>query len=68
MTETLKFDFADFEDYFGGVEKGFGNAGQEFTSLPLDTRDRVRSDLVAECGGGGPFSLDVQITIASGQK
>ncbi len=68
MTETLRFDFVDFADYFGGVEKGFGNAGQEFTALPLETRERVRSDIMAECGGGGPFSLDVQITIASGQK
>jgi ubiquinone/menaquinone biosynthesis C-methylase UbiE len=68
VTETLKFTFANFEDYFGGVEMGHGNAGQEFTSLPPAVRERVRSDILAECGGGGPFSLDVEITVASGRK
>jgi ubiquinone/menaquinone biosynthesis C-methylase UbiE len=68
MTETIRIGFADFEDYFGGVEKGFGNAGQEFTSLSSEMREMVRGDLLAECGGGGAFNLDVEVTLASGRK
>lgn len=34
-----------FDDYFGGVEKGYGNAGQEFASLPSGVREKVRDDI-----------------------
>ena len=68
VTETLRFEFSSFGDYFGGVEKGYGNAGQEFASLPSEVREKVRDDILTECGGGGPFSLDVEVTVASGLK
>jgi ubiquinone/menaquinone biosynthesis C-methylase UbiE len=34
--EKLRFTYADFDDFFGGVERGEGAMGQEYTALPED--------------------------------
>ena len=68
-TETLRFAFASFDDYFGGVERGAGNMGQEYAALPEDVRGAVREEVRREVGDrGGPIEVEVEVRIASGRR
>jgi hypothetical protein len=53
--ETLRFAYADFDDFFGGVERGEGAMGQEYTALPEDVRRAIREEIRRDVGrrGGG---------------
>ena len=52
-TETLAFAFPSFDAYFGGVERGEGNVGQEYTALPEETRRAVREEVRRAVGDTG---------------
>jgi ubiquinone/menaquinone biosynthesis C-methylase UbiE len=68
-TETLRFAFASFDAYFGGVERGAGHMGQEYTALPEDVRRAVREEVRREVGdAGGPVEAEVEVRIASGRR
>jgi ubiquinone/menaquinone biosynthesis C-methylase UbiE len=68
-TETMPFSFASFDDYFGGVERGAGNMGQEYAALPEDVRGAVREEARREIGDtGGPVEVEVEVRIASGRR
>jgi ubiquinone/menaquinone biosynthesis C-methylase UbiE len=68
-TETLRFAFPSFDAYFGGVERGEGHMGQEFTALPEDLRRAVREEVRREVGDtGGPIEAEVEVRFASGRR
>jgi hypothetical protein len=53
----------------GDVERGWGQAGQAFVSLPRETRDAVREDVRGHVGDtGGPIGIEVEFRFASGRK
>ena len=65
---TLRMPFRSFEDYFGGVEKGAGNVGQEYMALPEKLRRAVRDETRRVVGDtGGAIEVIVETTFASGQ-
>ncbi len=43
--EMLRFAYADFGDFFGGVERGEGHMGQEYTALPEEVRRAIREEV-----------------------
>ncbi len=64
--EALPFTYADFDDFFGGVERGEGAMGQEYTALPEDMRRAIREEVRREVGDvGGPVEVEVEVRIAS---
>jgi ubiquinone/menaquinone biosynthesis C-methylase UbiE len=65
-TETLRVGFPSFGAYFGGVEAGAGNVGQEYTALPEEVRRVVREE--ARRDAGGPVGVEVAVRIASGRR
>jgi hypothetical protein len=68
-TETLAFRFPSFDAYFGGVERGEGHMGQEYTALPGDVRPVAREEARREVGdAGGPIEVEVEVRIASGRR
>jgi len=68
-TEALRFAFPSFDAYFGGVERGEGDMGQEYTALPEEMRRAVREEVRREVGGaGGPIEVEVEVRIASGRR
>ncbi|MBD0276245.1 MAG: hypothetical protein ICV73_30520 [Acetobacteraceae bacterium] len=68
-TETLAFAFPSFGAYFGGVERGEGAMGQEYTALPEEVRRAVREEVRREVGDtGGPIEAEVEVRIASGRR
>lgn len=68
-TEIRRFAFPSFDDYFGGVERGGGNTGQEYAALPEDVRHAVREAVRRDVGDtGGPIELEVAVTFGSGRK
>jgi ubiquinone/menaquinone biosynthesis C-methylase UbiE len=67
--ETLRFAYADFADFFGGVERGEGAMGQEYTALPEDVRRAIREEVRREVGAaGGRIEVEVEVRIASGRR
>lgn len=68
-TETLRMEFPSFDVYFGGVEAGAGNVGQEYMALPKEIRLVVREDFRREMRDtGGPIEVIVEARIASGRR
>ena len=68
-TETLHIGFLSFDAYFGGIEQGAGNVGQEYAALPEDIRRVVREEVRREVGDtGGPVELAMEVRIASGRR
>jgi ubiquinone/menaquinone biosynthesis C-methylase UbiE len=66
--ETLRMPFPSFDAYFGGVEKGAGNVGQEYMALPEKLRRAVRDETRRVVGDtGGAIEVNVETTFASGQ-
>ena len=64
--ETLRFAYADFDDFFGGVERGEGAMGQEYTALPEDVRRAIREEVRRDVGDAGrPIEVEVEVRIAS---
>ncbi len=68
-TETLRFAFPSFDAYFGGLERGEGHMGQEYTALPEAVRRAVREDMRRAVGdAGGPIDIEVEVRIGSGRR
>jgi ubiquinone/menaquinone biosynthesis C-methylase UbiE len=68
-TETLAFAFPSFDAYFGGVERGEGHMGQEYTALPDEVRRAVREEVRREVGDtGGPVEVEVEVAFAGGRR
>jgi ubiquinone/menaquinone biosynthesis C-methylase UbiE len=68
-TETLRIEFPSFDAYFGGVEQGAGNVGQEYMALPQDIRRVVREEARRDVGDdGGPIGIEVTVRLASGRR
>ncbi len=68
-TELLRMAFPSFDAYFGGIEQGAGNVGQEYAALPEDIRRAVREEVQREVGDtGGPVELAMEVRIASGRR
>jgi ubiquinone/menaquinone biosynthesis C-methylase UbiE len=68
-TETLRIEFPSFDAYFGGVEAGAGNVGQEYMVLPEDIRRAVREEARRDVGDtGAPIEVEVEVRIASGRR
>jgi ubiquinone/menaquinone biosynthesis C-methylase UbiE len=68
-TEALRISFSSFDDYFGGVEQGAGNVGQEYTALPQEVRRAVREEARRDVRDeGGPIEVEVEIRFASGAR
>ncbi len=68
-TELLRMTFSSFDAYFGGVEQGAGNVGQDYMALPEDERRAVREEARREIGDtGGPIEVEVEVRIASGRR
>jgi ubiquinone/menaquinone biosynthesis C-methylase UbiE len=68
-TETMRFGFGSFGEYFGGVERGEGHMGQEYTALPEEVRRAVREEARRAVGDtGGPVEVEVEVRIASGRR
>jgi ubiquinone/menaquinone biosynthesis C-methylase UbiE len=68
-TETRHLPFPSFDAYFGGVEQGAGNVGQEYLALPADIRQAVREDARRLVGdAGGPIEVEVTTSFASGRR
>jgi ubiquinone/menaquinone biosynthesis C-methylase UbiE len=69
LTETRRLHFASFDAYFGGIEQGTGNVGQDYLALPDDIRRAVRDETRVLVGDkGGPIDVDITITFASGRR
>jgi ubiquinone/menaquinone biosynthesis C-methylase UbiE len=69
LTETRRLHFASFDAYFGGIEQGAGNVGQEYLALPDNIRRAVRDETRVLVGDkGGPIDVDITITFASGRR
>lgn len=68
-TNRWRLPFASFDAYFGGIEQGAGNVGQEYLALPEAVRKSVREETRALVGDtGGPIAIEITITFASGQR
>jgi ubiquinone/menaquinone biosynthesis C-methylase UbiE len=68
-TETLHIGFPSFDAYFGGVEQGAGNVGQEYMALPEEVRRAVREEARRDVGDtGGPVEVVVEVKIGSGVR
>jgi ubiquinone/menaquinone biosynthesis C-methylase UbiE len=69
FTETLRIAFPSFDAYFGGVEAGAGNVGQEYTALPGEVRRVVREEARRDAGDtGGPIEIEVTVRFGSGRR
>lgn len=71
VRECREFQFASFDDYFGGIESGATLCGQEYIGLPENVRHVVREDvrrglLAGRCDG--PFAINMEVLIGSGQR
>ena len=68
-TQTMRFAFPSFDAYFGGVERGEGHMGQEYTALPEAVRRAAREEMRREVGDtGGPIEVEVEVRFASGRR
>ena len=68
-TETLHIGFPSFDAYFGAVEQGAGNVGQEYMALPGEVRRAVRDEARRDVGdAGGPVEVAVEVRIGSGTR
>jgi ubiquinone/menaquinone biosynthesis C-methylase UbiE len=68
-TETLRIEFPSFDAYFGGVEQGAGNVGQEYMALPEDIRRFVREEARRDVDDmGGAIGIEMEVRIASGRR
>ena len=69
FVETLRMPFPSFDAYFGGVEQGAGNVGQEYMTLPENIRRAVREETRRVVGDtGGAIELMVETTFAGGLR
>lgn len=68
-TETFRFTYPSFDAFFGGVERGAGSVGQEYTALPENLRHLVREETRREVSDeGGTIEVDVKVGYGSGRR
>lgn len=68
-TNRWRLPFASFDAYFGGIEQGAGNVGQEYLALPETAQKVVREETRALVGDtGGAIEIEITITFASGKR
>jgi ubiquinone/menaquinone biosynthesis C-methylase UbiE len=68
-SESHIIEFASFDAYFSGIEKGATLSGQEYVQLAPDVRDVVREEVRRELTsppGNRPLVVDMEIHIGSG--
>jgi ubiquinone/menaquinone biosynthesis C-methylase UbiE len=68
-SESHTIEFASFDSYFSGIEKGATLSGQEFVQLAPDIRDSVREEVrrgLTSPSGNGPLVVEMEIHIGSG--
>jgi len=71
QTECRSIEFASFDAYFSGIEKGATLSGQEFVQLSPSLQRRVRQEVWE--GLGAPdenhrFVIDMEVLIGSGRR
>jgi ubiquinone/menaquinone biosynthesis C-methylase UbiE len=70
-TQTISrgIEFASFDAYFSGIEKGATLSGQEFVQLPPNLQRRVRDEVWNGLGApedGQPFVIEMEVLIGCG--
>jgi hypothetical protein len=69
LTETRRLPFPSFDAYFGGVEQGAGNVGQEYVALSEHIRKVVREEARRLVGDTcGPIDIEIETSFASGWR
>ena len=70
-SESQTIEFASFDAYFSGIEKGATLSGQEYVLLAPDVRHAVREEVrrdLAPRAGDGSLSVEMEIHIGSGLR
>jgi ubiquinone/menaquinone biosynthesis C-methylase UbiE len=70
--EARRYPFPSFDTYFEPIERGWGQAGQEYLALPAEMRRAVREDvrrgLEGDAGAGGPVEVEVELLFVGGRR
>jgi ubiquinone/menaquinone biosynthesis C-methylase UbiE len=69
--ESRGIEFASFEAYFSGIEKGATLSGQEFVQLSPNLQRRVRDEVRQSLGApadGERLVIDMEVLIGSGRR
>jgi hypothetical protein len=71
QTESRSIEFASFDAYFSGIEKGATLSGQEFVQLSPSLQRRVRKEVWEELGAPDKHQrlvIDMEVLIGSGRR
>jgi ubiquinone/menaquinone biosynthesis C-methylase UbiE len=72
FTESWRFPFVSFAEYFRPFEEGCGPTGRAFVMLPGKIQQAVREDirrqLEADATSGGPIEVEVEILFGCGRR
>lgn len=71
QTESRAIEFASFDAYFSGIEKGATLSGQEFVQLRPELQRRVRNEVRQGLGvadDGQELVIDMEVLIGSGRR
>jgi ubiquinone/menaquinone biosynthesis C-methylase UbiE len=71
QTECRGIEFASFDAYFGGIEKGATLSGQEFVQLSPSVQRRVRNEVRDGLGApddGQPLVVEMEVLIGFGHR
>jgi hypothetical protein len=69
--ESRAIEFASFDAYFCGIEKGATLSGQEFVQLPAELQRRVREEVRQGLGivdDDQKVVIDMEVLIGSGRR
>jgi hypothetical protein len=70
-TVCRSVEFASFDAYFSGIEKGATLSGQEFVQLSPKLQRRVRKEVwegLGALGDGQRLVIDMEVLIGSGRR
>ena len=69
-TESRFIEFASFEAYFSGIERGATLSGQEYVQLSPELRHSVREEVRRSLSprANRPLSVEMEVHIASGRR
>ena len=71
QAESRGVEFASFDAYFSGIERGATLSGQEFVQLSPNLQRRVRDEVRESLGapeGGERFVIEMEVLIGSGRR
>ncbi|WP_348643352.1 class I SAM-dependent methyltransferase [Rhizobium laguerreae] len=71
QTESREIEFASFDGYFSGIEKGATLSGQEFVQLSPSVQRRVRDEVRDSLGvpdDGRRLVIEMEVLIGSGRR